>query len=152
MSAHDIVSRLDHCKPSGKDQWMARCPAHDDRGPSLSIKDAGDGRTLIHCFAGCGAIDILSAIGLEVSDLYPPTDRNYHAERKQFERTTDELVIEMARADRAAGKVLSYEDREREAEAFARIMLGEPSPEGPQSDVEARMMAYMERQAQEAVG
>ena len=32
---------------------MARCPAHDDREPSLSIRDGGDGRVLVHCHAGC---------------------------------------------------------------------------------------------------
>lgn len=128
MSAQDIVNRLDFCKTSGKDSWMARCPAHDDKSPSLKITDISGGRTLIHCHAGCGAIDVLAAIGLELSDLYPPTDRNYHAERKQHTRSVDELVIEIAAADRKAGKALSYEDREREAEAFARVMLGEPGP------------------------
>ena len=33
--------------------WMARCPAHDDREPSLSICDADDGKVLVRCHAGC---------------------------------------------------------------------------------------------------
>ena len=32
---------------------MARCPAHDDRKPSLSIRDADDGKVLVRCHAGC---------------------------------------------------------------------------------------------------
>ena len=32
--------------------WTARCPAHDDRDPSLSIRDAG-GKVLVRCHAGC---------------------------------------------------------------------------------------------------
>ena len=128
MSAHDIVNRLDFCKSVREGEWLARCPSHDDKSPSLTIKDAGDGRTLVHCFAGCGANEVLNAIGLELQDLYPPTDRNYHAERTQKERTIDELVIEIARADRAAGKSISPTDRDREAEAFARLILSEPSP------------------------
>lgn len=40
----------------------ARCPAHDDRNPSLSIKDGRDGRLLLHCFAGCEFDRIRSAI------------------------------------------------------------------------------------------
>lgn len=122
MSAHDIVSRLDHCRKVGSDKWMARCPAHDDRGPSLSIKDAGDGRTLIHCFAGCGAIDVLAAIGMEPSDLYPPTDRNYHSTaKKKRELTVDELVVEIGRADMRKGKRLEGKDLERFREALINV-------------------------------
>ncbi len=71
MSKSDLLlSRLD--KVSGKHpKWMARCPAHSDNGPSLSIKELDDGRILVHCFAGCGASDIMTAIGLSLSDLYP---------------------------------------------------------------------------------
>lgn len=34
-------------------RWIARCPAHDDSEPSLSIGTGDDGRVLLHCFAGC---------------------------------------------------------------------------------------------------
>ena len=34
-------------------EWMARCPAHDDRTPSLSIRDTDGGQVLVHCHAGC---------------------------------------------------------------------------------------------------
>lgn len=143
MSAIDVVERLEHCRQSGPDSWMARCPSHDDRGPSLSIKDVGGGRTLIHCHAGCGALEVLTALGLDWDALYPPTDRNYSAEKRQRERSVDELVVEIAKADRAAGKHLSHEDREREAEAFARLILNDPSPNGP--DMEANFLAAAKR-------
>jgi putative DNA primase/helicase len=52
-------------------KWSAKCPAHEDRSPSLSIKTLDDGRVLIHCHAGCSAIDVLTAIGLSLKDLYP---------------------------------------------------------------------------------
>lgn len=121
MSAEDIVSRLDFCKQSGPDSWMARCPSHDDNGPSLSIKDAGGGRTLIHCHAGCGALDVLAALGLDWAALYPPTDRNYYAEQRQKERCVDELVVEIALSDMRNGKQLSREDRDRASEALRRL-------------------------------
>lgn len=35
------------------DGWIARCPAHCDRDPSLSVRDAKDGKILVHCHAGC---------------------------------------------------------------------------------------------------
>lgn len=52
--------------------WMCRCPAHDDREPSLSIRDGADGRVLLHCFAGCSPRDVCAALGLELRDLFPP--------------------------------------------------------------------------------
>lgn len=42
--------------------WMARCPAHDDRSPSLSISEGNDGQLLLRCFAGCDFLDVLSSI------------------------------------------------------------------------------------------
>jgi putative DNA primase/helicase len=48
-------------------QWQARCPAHDDHNPSLSICESGDGRILVHCHAGCeqsAVIDALRSRGL----------------------------------------------------------------------------------------
>jgi putative DNA primase/helicase len=47
--------------------WLARCPAHDDQRPSLSIAESTDGRVLVCCQAGCEqrrVIDSLRALGL----------------------------------------------------------------------------------------
>jgi hypothetical protein len=49
---------------------MALCPAHDDREPSLSLKEGDDGRVLIKCHAGCTTENIVEAIGLEMHDLF----------------------------------------------------------------------------------
>ena len=43
---------------------MCRCPAHDDRTPSLSVR-VGDRRLLFHCFAGCAASSIIRALGAQ---------------------------------------------------------------------------------------
>ena len=53
------------------DGWICRCPAHDDRQPSLSIAEGDDGRVLVHCHAGCATTHVLAAIGLELRDLMP---------------------------------------------------------------------------------
>jgi hypothetical protein len=50
---------------------MARCPAHEDKSPSLSISRGDDGRTLVNCHAGCKAEDIVKAAGLTMADLFP---------------------------------------------------------------------------------
>lgn len=58
-------------KRTGDSKWMARCPAHDDKNPSLSVKIAGDGKLLLHCFAGCSTEDVIAAVGLEWEELWP---------------------------------------------------------------------------------
>ena len=69
-----VLSRLSHVKRvSGG--YMARCPAHDDKNPSLSITEGNDGRVLLKCFAGCSTEEIVKALGLTMSDLFPPNDK-----------------------------------------------------------------------------
>ena len=72
MTAETLLQRLDRVRQRGADQWSARCPAHDDKGPSLSVKELSDGRVLLHCFAGCGVDEIVAAVGLEITELFPP--------------------------------------------------------------------------------
>lgn len=71
MTIDEILTLLKGARQVGSGQWVARCPAHDDRNPSLSIAEGEDGRILLHCFAGCSVENICSALGIEVRDLYP---------------------------------------------------------------------------------
>jgi hypothetical protein len=59
-----------HAKRSGKG-WIAKCPAHNDLKPSLSINEGADGRALIKCQAGCSTEDVLTALGITYRDLFP---------------------------------------------------------------------------------
>ena len=52
-------------------QYLFRCPVHDDRRPSLGVRELDDGRLLVRCYAGCAIEDILAALDLEFTDLYP---------------------------------------------------------------------------------
>ena len=61
----DSIARALKARRSGSG-WMAKCPAHDDNNPSLSIREV-DGKVLLHCHAGCGqrdVIEVLKAKGL----------------------------------------------------------------------------------------
>lgn len=49
MLTQEILERLE-CVSGDHPQYMARCPAHNDNRPSLSIKEVED-KTLIYCFA-----------------------------------------------------------------------------------------------------
>lgn len=66
-----VLSKLEKVKQVGSNQWKACCPGHDDKDPSLSLREAEDGKVLIHCWAGCTTAEIVAAIGLELRDLFP---------------------------------------------------------------------------------
>jgi len=76
-SAAKLLDRLERVRQTGSGRWLARCPAHEDRSPSLSIRALDDGRVLINCFAGCEAGNVLSAICLTMSDLFPEGVREH---------------------------------------------------------------------------
>lgn len=69
MKAADFIARLQGVTRNG-DGWSARCPAHEDRRASLSVKDASDGKILIHCHAGCTPEAVAAAMGLQLADLF----------------------------------------------------------------------------------
>jgi hypothetical protein len=69
MRTDGVLARLKLVRPS-RLGWVALCPAHPDRSPSLSIREGDDGRTLVHCFAGCSVDSIVAALGLKLSDLF----------------------------------------------------------------------------------
>jgi hypothetical protein len=66
-----LLSLLEGVRQTRPNQWIARCPAHEDRSPSFSVKESGGGIILIKCFAGCESEAILSALNLSFSDLFP---------------------------------------------------------------------------------
>jgi hypothetical protein len=69
MNPTDFVA-LVKARNAGRGRWVAQCPAHPDRSPSLSICEGDDGRLLLHCFGGCTTIRILETLGLEMRDLF----------------------------------------------------------------------------------
>ena len=125
MSAGTLLSRLDRVKSTGPGRWIARCPAHDDRGPSLSVRELDDGRVLVHDFAGCSVSEVLAAVGLDMSDLFPPRleaprPGKPHRERRPFH--ADDLLrvlafetqlVALAAAQLLAGKTPTQADLDR---------------------------------------
>ena len=128
MAVENLLSRLDRVRPRGASKWMARCPAHDDKGPSLSVAEVEDGRILIHCFAGCGAADVLAAIGLEFGDLFPVplpvatrTRRPFNPMDVLRAMAFEALVVRIAAGNLANGTELSHEDYQRLGIAQQRL-------------------------------
>lgn len=74
---NNLLSRLDKVRERKPDTWVACCPAHGDRNPSLSITRGDDGRVLLRCWAGCTALDVVQTLGMTLADLFEQPD--YHA-------------------------------------------------------------------------
>ncbi len=70
----NVLSRLQGVRKDGRG-WKALCPAHNDREPSLKVDEGEGGKVLVKCFAGCRTEDIVAAIGLNMSNLYPEPER-----------------------------------------------------------------------------
>ncbi|HVB39869.1 MAG TPA: hypothetical protein VNE83_03140 [Terriglobales bacterium] len=89
-----------HARPTGPGRWMARCPAHGDRKPSLSIAEGDGGRVLLHCWAGCTTAAVLKAAGLPWSDIMGAPTAPADRARLLAERGARLAADEAARAAR----------------------------------------------------
>lgn len=105
-----VRARLDACgcSPGRGDQFQARCPAHEDQVPSLSVGVAEDGRVLVSCHAGCPVEVILARLELAWGDLHP-SDRASDGHRDEREVVAryiyeDEAGKPLFRKVRTAGK------------------------------------------------
>ncbi|MGJ0485119.1 MAG: CHC2 zinc finger domain-containing protein [Methylomicrobium sp.] len=65
-----FTSRLEGVKRTGPGRYIAKCPSHNDKSPSLTVAER-EGKIIFHCFAGCDPADVLAAVGLAFADLYP---------------------------------------------------------------------------------
>lgn len=75
VSADKLLSRLDAVHQVGHGRWRARCPAHDGKNRDvLSVGETSDGTVLLKCFHGCSAAEVVAAVGLELADLFPPSE------------------------------------------------------------------------------
>lgn len=126
-----LLERLAAVRNVGPGRWIARCPAHEDRHPSLSIKETDDGTILLKCWAGCSAAEVVAAVGLTLRDLFPhaPVDSHHRRPARKVWTALDALrclarealVVQIAAEDQAAGKTLDPDDRQRLARAAARL-------------------------------
>ena len=60
MSVEKLLDRLSKVKKTGPGQWVACCPSHDDRTPSLAIRETDEG-LVKHRQSGIWSTKILKA-------------------------------------------------------------------------------------------
>jgi hypothetical protein len=138
MSIDNLLSRLDKVKKTGNGNWLACCPAHDDKTPSMAIKEDANGRILIHCFPGCQSIDILEAVGLKFSDLFPeklsdhikPLRKPFPAADVLEALSTEALLVHIAADRLSKGEILDSSELARLKLASQRIMAGRDMANG----------------------
>ncbi len=97
MTVAELVQRLDAKASNG--HWMARCPAHDDREPSLQISEGTEGRVLLKCFAGCSIEAITRVIGIALSDLFPAREKATLVATYDYRDASNALVFQVLRYD-----------------------------------------------------
>jgi len=123
-----LLSRLDKVRRNGNDRYVACCPAHDDKTPSLAIT-VKDGRILLHCFSGCTTDSIVSAAGIEWDDLFEDewscSSQRAISSQKPLEPVSqirvDENVLLIVRNMLANGETLTVEDQARAEIAYERV-------------------------------
>jgi putative DNA primase/helicase len=112
MTAAELARALDRRARGRAGSWSCRCPAHEDHNPSLSIRDADDGRILVHCHAGCDQGDVIAELqhrGLwperaarpasrrrtpaRPRPALPPAGHHNTASAKAIWRTADEIIV-----------------------------------------------------------
>ena len=124
MNAQDVLDRLKKVTGS-KGKWMACCPAHQDKSPSLAVTEADD-RVLVHCFSGCDTQDVTAAIGLNVADLFynklasaEMTERK----RQRFEEVlkSERIQVAIINAVEKVERPLTTHERDRRSLGQQRI-------------------------------
>lgn len=129
MTAAALIARLDRVRQTGSGRWIACCPAHEDKSPSLTIRELDDGRVLVHCFADCEVEDVLAAVGMAIEDLFParcertmrPLARPFPAADILRAIAFEALVVATSGAALLDGGPFSKADRERLSVAVGRI-------------------------------
>lgn len=136
MSAEKLLQRLDKVKQTRAGSWIACCPAHEDKTPSLSITESSDGWVGVHCFAGCPVFEVCAAVGIELHDLFPPRPLETMPDRtRPLSRpinpadalaclAEESLIAAVAASNLAQGMTLTDADRDRLWKAANRLEEG----------------------------
>lgn len=128
MTIDDFLSRLRAVKRTGHGKWIASCPTREDKNPSMSIRLLNDGRILIHDFGGSNTEEILNAMDLSFSDLYP--EPLFHHSKKTSPFSGHEVllilkseirIVYLFAKDVANGKALMKSELERLLKSISRL-------------------------------
>jgi CHC2 zinc finger len=123
MNLNAILDRLQGVRRNGKG-WMAGCPAHQDRNPSLSIRNE-NGKILLHCFGGCSIEAVCAALEIKVRDLFASRRETYKLEPlivRKAQKQISGLRSHLSRRDRERSVTVVLADKTDLDEAIARAL------------------------------
>lgn len=123
MSCTALLNRLDKVRQTAPDRWIACCPAHKDKSPSLSIRISDSDKLLVHCLAGCDTGSVLDAVGLTFSDLFPdrPTDHRTKPSRSTIPAADLLVMVDEEVTAAAIAAAAFLESRELTADDWDRL-------------------------------
>jgi len=123
MNLNAILDRMQGVRRNGSG-WMARCPAHGDRSPSLSIRDE-NGRILLHCFGGCSIEAVCAALEIKVRELFATKSETYEPEPRIVRETQKQITglrSRLTRGDRERAVTVVLSDETNLDAAIARAL------------------------------
>ena len=111
----DVLKRLNGVRQQADGSWVACCPAHSDKEPSLHVSLQGE-KILLHCFAGCSFEAICDALHIKPHELFVGDDST------RSEPAPEGLTFEaFARAKHLEGELL------RQAQVTQGSYQGKPA-------------------------
>lgn len=120
MILEELLPTLRKLRKAGQG-WMACCPAHEDRSPSLSLRKGHTG-WLVRCWAGCTLDEICRALGIRVSELFFDSGHAMSSEEiQQRQRDRKRRERQKYLEAQASGATI---DCIREAERFLQVARG----------------------------
>lgn len=132
MKAEAFLSRCEKVRATVNGTWIACCPGHEDKNPSMTVRELEDGRVLVHCFAGCDVEQILGAVGMDFDALFPdkppradhiaPLRRPFPASDVLEAVANETFYVAYMAATMADGYQLDQHDRTILMQAFDRLM------------------------------
>lgn len=108
MNVDEILGRFQKVRRynTKSNSWMALCPGHPDKTPSLSIRFDGD-KPLFHCFAGCTFEEIIGAADLAKEDLMGDRPDSYHSKHPRLDpyKLLDAMALDALRVGLIASRI-----------------------------------------------
>src|SRR5215472_12096745 len=102
MTVDDLLEHLEKVRRTSRG-YTARCPAHEDNYPSLSVSE-GDRGILVKCWGGCTLDQVTAALGIRIADLFfetpTPRGRRTAPTPPKLDRVSLAFRFELAALDR----------------------------------------------------
>jgi hypothetical protein len=167
MTIETFLDRFEDVRSHGNGRHLARCSAHLDKNPSLSIREVGT-KLLVKCWAGCDTSKVIEAVGLTMADLFTdcPTASSQRPTPSRQRMNRDDVAVRFElgaldrrlRAEQVLNAVATFgsdgiadDERGRLMTAIARAYEDQGRAEFLETVADdCRLLAYQERMAHHA--